>query len=375
QFDVVNARDINAFALPGGPMYVNRGMIEAARNEGEMAGVMAHEIAHVALRHATAQATRQNSVGSTLGQLGLILGGAILGGQTGAQAGAVAAQAWQTKYSREYETQADILGARIMADAGYDPRDLANIFRTIAQQASGRGPEFLSSHPDPGNRYQNINREAQALGVSNQPIKITREFSRVQERLQGMGRAPSYAEIQRGGYGNNGGSTNPTAGGRYSSRVPFPSYQTRVYSSNNIRLNVPSNWQEFSNGNSITFAPQGAYGDQGITRGAMIGVLQTNSNNLYNSSQEYVQSLLQGNSYLRPQSNFQQTNLAGRNAYVISLVGRSPITNQTEIVTIYTTVYGNGGMLYLAAVAPQVEASQYNGAFRNMIGSLRISGY
>src|SRR5215207_3365193 len=67
EFDVVNARDINAFALPGGPMYVNRGMIEAAKNEGEMAGVMAHEISHVALRHATAQATKQSSVGNTLG--------------------------------------------------------------------------------------------------------------------------------------------------------------------------------------------------------------------------------------------------------------------------------------------------------------------
>src|SRR5688572_6246493 len=89
QFKVVNASDINAFALPGGPMYVNRGMIEAARNEGEMAGVMAHEISHVALRHSTAQATKQSSAGSVLGQLGLILGGAILGGNTGAQLGAM----------------------------------------------------------------------------------------------------------------------------------------------------------------------------------------------------------------------------------------------------------------------------------------------
>src|SRR5688500_16138312 len=137
EFDVVNARDINAFALPGGPMYVNRGMIEAAKNEGEMAGVMAHEISHVALRHATAQATKQTSAKSTLGTIGLILGGAILGGQTGAQLGALGAQAWMTKYSRAYETQADALGARIMADAGYDPRDLANMFRTIAGERSG----------------------------------------------------------------------------------------------------------------------------------------------------------------------------------------------------------------------------------------------
>jgi predicted Zn-dependent protease len=130
-------RDINAFALPGGPMYVNRGMIEAARSEGEMAGVMAHEIAHIALRHGTSQATKQSNPLNQIGTIGLILGGAILGGQQGAQLGALGAQAWMTKYSRDYESKADILGAQIMANAGYDPRDLANMFRTIEQQSGG----------------------------------------------------------------------------------------------------------------------------------------------------------------------------------------------------------------------------------------------
>src|SRR5687767_2806973 len=96
KFDVVNARDINAFALPGGPMYVNRGMIEAAKNEGEMAGVMAHEISHVAMRHATAQHTKQTGATNTLRTLGLILGGAIVGGQAGAQLGAIGAAAFTT---------------------------------------------------------------------------------------------------------------------------------------------------------------------------------------------------------------------------------------------------------------------------------------
>src|SRR3712207_9346853 len=81
----IYASDINAFALPGGPMYVNRGLIEAAKTEGEMAGVMAHEISHVALRHATAQATKQSSIGNQILGIGAILGGAVLGGETGAQ--------------------------------------------------------------------------------------------------------------------------------------------------------------------------------------------------------------------------------------------------------------------------------------------------
>src|SRR5256714_978285 len=114
-FKVVNASDINAFALPGGPMYVNRGMIQAARNEGEMAGVMAHELSHVALRHGTAQASKAQKYGLLAGILGI--GGQIIGGPAGAAA-QVAGQGvgvYFLKFSREYETEADILGAQIMS--------------------------------------------------------------------------------------------------------------------------------------------------------------------------------------------------------------------------------------------------------------------
>ena len=137
-------------------MYVNRGMIEAARNEGEMAGVMAHELSHVALRHGTAQASKAQKYGLLAGILGI--GGAILGGPAGAAA-QIAGQGvgvYFLKFSREYETEADILGAQIMARAGYDPMDLANMFRTIEQQGGGSSGGFLSSHPSPANRYARI---------------------------------------------------------------------------------------------------------------------------------------------------------------------------------------------------------------------------
>ena len=144
-FKVVNARDINAFALPGGPMYVNRGMIEAARSEGEMAGVMAHEISHVALRHGTAQATKGQKYGLLAGIAGIA--GTIFGGPGVGQLAQAPFAVYFLKFSREYETEADILGAQIMASAGYDPRDLANMFRTIEQQGGGSGG-FLSSPPE-----------------------------------------------------------------------------------------------------------------------------------------------------------------------------------------------------------------------------------
>ena len=167
-FQVVNACDINAFALPGGPMFVNRGMIAAARNEGEVAGVMAHELSHVVLRHGTAQASKAQPY-----ELGA-LAGAVIGAIVGGTAGSVISQGTQfglgtafLRYSREYEKQADILGAQIMAAAGYDPRSMATMFQTIQKEGGSRGPQWLSSHPDPGNRSTYILAEAKSLQVSN----------------------------------------------------------------------------------------------------------------------------------------------------------------------------------------------------------------
>jgi predicted Zn-dependent protease len=132
-FETVNVREINAFALPGGPMFVNRGMIEAAKNEGEVVGVMAHEMSHVALRHGTAQASKASSAGAILPQIGGAILGAIIGGRTGQVISGVTqfgVGLQFMKFGREYERQADIEGAQIMARAGYDPRDMANMFKT-----------------------------------------------------------------------------------------------------------------------------------------------------------------------------------------------------------------------------------------------------
>jgi Zn-dependent protease with chaperone function len=374
RFKWVNASDLNAFALPGGPMYIDRGMIESAHNEGELAGVMAHELSHVALRHATAQATKQSSAGSTLRNLGLILGGAVLGGEAGAQLGAVFAQGFALKYSREYESQADTLGAQIMARAGYDPRDLANVFQTIQQQGGSGGPEWLSSHPDPGNRYAKINQEARMLDVSPNPIKITRDFERVQARFRSMPKARSMAEIEKYGGGNSGGTTSsPTAGGRYSSSVEPPSTRMRTYTEGNIiRLSVPENWREFAGGSDVQFAPEGAYGSDGITRGVMVGVA-AGQGNISQDSQAYLNEILQGNSYLRQQNRLTGTYVGDRQGYTTTLAGRSPLTGRTEVVTVYTTQTRSGQLVYITTVVPQDESYSYSSAFRSILNSIRFN--
>ncbi len=388
RFKIVNTRDINAFALPGGPMYVNRGLIEVARNEGEMAGVMAHEISHVALRHGTAQATRQSNPLTQLGMLGAIIGGAIIGGNAGAQLGAALfAGNFILKYSREYETNADILGARIMADAGYDPEDLANMFKTIAAQSQGgRPPEWLSSHPDPERRYAAINNEAKMLRVSTNPIKNTQGFARVQEKLRALPKARSMEEIEKNAprnpnTGNTGNTGNTESGvstemsrGTYSRNVPLPSSRTRVYQNGNLfQVAIPSNWREFGGQNDVWFAPEGAYGNNGITHGATIGVIQTNQNTLEKATEAYVNGILQSNDYLRQTSNFSRTSISGRTAYAISLAGRSPVTGTTEYALIYTTQLRNGNLFYIIGVAPQNDSYRYNRAFNNMVRAVRIN--
>lgn len=381
RFKVVNASDINAFALPGGPMYVNRGMIEAAKNEGEMAGVMAHEIAHVALRHGTAQATKQSSIGNQILGIGAILGGAILGGQAGAQLGAIFAQGYFLRYSRQYETDADILGAKILAAANYDPRDLANMFRTISQQSQGgRPPEWLSSHPDPENRYAKINREAELLRVSPNPIKYTREFARVKEKLQAMPKARSMAEIEKDAKNNpnsensSGGSNTEMSRGTYSRNVPLPSSSTQTYQGGDLfRVSVPSNWKQFPGQSDIWFAPEGAYGKDGITHGALIGIYKTQQRSLDKATDEYVKGILQANTYLRQSTGYSRFTLDGRAAYATRLSGRSPVTGQNEYALIYTTQLRNGDLMYVVGVAPQSDSYRYNRAFNSLVRSIEIN--
>jgi predicted Zn-dependent protease len=379
-FDVVNARDINAFALPGGPMYVNRGMIEAARSEGEMAGVMAHEISHVALRHATAQATETQKfqIGSVLGQIA----GAVIGGVPGAIIGTgsqIGFGAGALKYSRKYETQADILGAQIMARAGYDPRDLARMFQTIQAQGGSGGGGWFSSHPSPADRNARINQEAAMLRVDRNAGQDSRRFQQIQASLRGMGRASSMEEIARNGQrypsGENTGNypTNAPLG-----RVAAPSSRYQSYSElgGALRVNVPSNWRELASGNEVWFAPEGAYGQYQnqvvYTHGVNFGVEQTQSRNLQQATQDFLNRLAQGGGNMRQRTGVQRSTLSGRTALTSSLTNVNEATGQTEVVTVITTQLRNGQLFYMIAVAPQNEARSFQTAFSNILRTVQL---
>jgi len=201
-FTPVNVKEINAFALPGGPMFVNRGMFAAAASEGEVVGVMAHELSHVLLRHGTANLSKAQNPWLQLGQIAGAVGGAAVGGAAGsaiAQGSQIGLGAVLLRYSRDFEKQADLLGAQIMARAGYDPRALAHMFETIEKESKSSGggetPQWMSSHPNPGNRTQYITREAELVTIANRADG--RDFASIQTAFASLPPAKSMAEVER----------------------------------------------------------------------------------------------------------------------------------------------------------------------------------
>jgi predicted Zn-dependent protease len=139
EFHCVNSKQVNSFALPGGQVYIYRGVIEEADDEAQLAGVMAHEISHVALRHGTNQATRQEMSSGLFGILGGMVGGGSVSAITSQLGGGVIAGSVLVKYTRTSETQADILGTQILYDAGYDPRAMAQFFENAQNDEKKKG--------------------------------------------------------------------------------------------------------------------------------------------------------------------------------------------------------------------------------------------
>ncbi len=382
-FQVVDAKDENAFARPGGPMFICRGMIEGVKNEGELAGVMAHELSHVALRHGTAQATKATpyEIGEIAGQvLGAIVGGTA--GQviaTGSQFGIGTAF---MRFSREYEKQADLLGSHIMARAGYDPRDMAAVFQMLEQQGGPGAPQWLSDHPNPGNRYAYITKEAESLHVAGN-LRPTGELPTVQADLRRLPPAQTMAQLEKDAQnGNPQGSRGASGPGGQpvgtTGSFPTPSSQFRTYSEQGLfQISVPQNWHALSGNNAVRFAPQGAYGNANgqevFLLGTEVGVAGTQGDDLQSATQQLVQNMAQSNPNLQPQSDFQSTTISGRPGLRVTLSNVNE-TGQPEVVVLETTQMDDGSLFYTLNVAPQNQYPTYQRVFQRIVGSIRLTG-
>jgi Peptidase family M48 len=378
-FTPVNVKDINAFALPGGPMFVNRGMFEAAGGEGEVVGVMAHELSHVLLRHGTANATKAQ--GFQFGQLAGAIAGAVVGGGWGqviSEGSQFGLGTWLLKYSREYEKQADLLGVQIMARAGYDPRDLGRMFETIQKESHGGAPQWMSSHPDPGNRTTYIATEASHLQIVRRETH-PEEFQQARARFASLPPAKTMAELSRGSGGGTGtsGDRVPASVGRVGDPVPPPSAEFHAVQGGKLfDATVPSNWQAISSNSTVKFVPQNGYGTvEGgqtvFTHGVEFGVARASSRDLRDATQTLIGAFARSNPDLRQTGDPRDIRLSQRGGLGVSLINRSQ-RGQTERIGIYTTFLSDGNLFYLATIVPEDEADRYGPVFERIARSLRL---
>jgi len=176
QFDfhlLADPQTINAFALPGGPVFITRGLYKRLQNEGQLAGVLGHEIGHVVGRHSSEQMAKSQLAQTLVGAAGVAASDSGHG-QEAVQIGAFVAQMAQLRYGRQDELQADTLGVDFMSEAGYDPRGMVEVMKILESASNGqRPPEFLSSHPDPGNRVGVIQAEIEKKFPSGVPGELT----------------------------------------------------------------------------------------------------------------------------------------------------------------------------------------------------------
>ena len=374
QFFVVATREINAFALPGGPIFVNAGTIAAARNEGELAGVIAHEISHIALRHGTNQASKAYIAKVGLGIVGEIAGGD--GGDLGQIVnviGGAGANMIFLKFGRTAETQADLEGARLLAATSYDPRDMAKFFENLEARGGQRVPEMLSDHPDPGNRVAAINQALGSLQVSPKPIRDTEEFRRVKARLLG-GTIGSPDEP------NRIGPRDPTTI-EPGARPERPSSDQKQFQSRDgsFAIRYPANWDALGTqeGDDVIFAPKGAYGRLGdgvyVSHGIFAGVVAPGADDLGSANEIFVRRQIEANRDFRVQRDPERIEAGGRVWYRTVVVGPSAVTGVAEVDIIYSTATADGRLFYLITMAPEDEFEHYRPVFESIISSIQLA--
>jgi hypothetical protein len=368
EFHCVNDKAINAFALPGGYVFVNRGAIEAADNEAQLAGVIAHELSHVALRHGTNQATK-----AMLAETGLGIFGAVFGDSTGGalltQLGSFTAGGVLLRYSRTAESQADVMGTQVLYDAGYDPRAMAQFFEKLEGETKGKNPpEFFSDHPNPEHRVGRVDEEVEKLGgVPPNAKRDSPEFEAIKREVLAL---PVVKK------------RTPGAAGAAASPAP-PSRRFVEYRASSYTLKYPDNWKAYrdNNGGGVSFAPEGGVVDDGsghsaLAYGLIISVAQAkgdpNDGNALNSAtSRVIQDLQKSNPSMKIARPSERLRLNGQHGLSTYLSNVSPAGGQeTDWVV---TVLRPEGLVYFICVAPQSAYDNYDKAFSSVLDSVRFA--
>lgn len=358
EFHCVNSKEINAFALPGGYVFVNRGAIEVADNEAQLAAVMGHELSHVALRHGTAQASKAQLMQGAAGIFGGIFGGSA-GGALLTQGVALGAGSVLLHYSRSDETQADVLGTQALYDNGYDPRAMAQFFEKLEAETKGKNPpQFLSDHPNPGNRVARVDEEVDKLG--GVPANAKRD-------------SPEFEAIKREVLALPVVKSTPASAANAAPAPPsgtFVDYQGSVYA-----LKVPENWKKYEDKGNVTFAPDGGIlQNDGLAYGMIVSVHQVqvdaSENALDDATKALIRELAKTNAGLRIMRDPGRVKLNGQPGLSTYLSNDSPSGGQ-ETDWLLTVLQPEGLVAFLC-VAPKAAYPEYEKTFTAVLDSVRL---
>ena len=370
EFHCVNDRSINAFALPGGYVFVNRGAIEAADNEAELAAVMAHELSHVALRHGTNQATKAEAAQAGVGIFGAIFGGST-GGALLTQLGSFTAGGVLLKYSRSAETQADVMGTQVLYDSGYDPRAMAQFFEKLNEKSKGKNPpEFFSDHPSPDHRVERVDEEIDKLG--GPPPNARRDTPEFEAAKRAVMALPVVSKSSRAAATGKSPSGPP----------PAPSGTFTTYKNSGLSLKYPDNWKKFGGDESgATFGPEGGVVDDGSGHGALAYGLTVgtskgqgstgDSSALETATRQVISQLQQANPNMKVTREPQSVTLNNEPALSTYLSNDSPGGGQETDWLI--TVGRPQGLVYFVCTAPEKEFEDYHKTFGNILDSVRFT--
>lgn len=393
EFHVVEQKEINAFALPGGPMFVNVGTISAAQNEAQLAGVMAHEMSHVYMQHSAKQAG--NLLPGILAGLGQIAG-AVIGGAGGALArmgGQLSGGVLSMKFSRGDEAQADSVGAIIVYKAGYNPIELANFFEILNKQG-GSPPQFLSDHPNPGNRSAAITREIRDWPPKQYVIE-SQAFLDARKQADGI-KAYSAQEIADGAKQGLWARQNMQTGsvpehakasvaaavsGSMVADVSFeqvkPSNEFTETHQNGISISYPANWTSAAGQNSITIAPKAGVAQNAVAYGVIVSAAQdAKAGSLDQVARDLVQSLQQSNPGLRQSGDIRSIDVNGAQAREVDLAGASPIQQNGSPLPEHDWLVlregSQGSYVYLIFIAPERDFAALQPTFQRILNSVRL---
>ena len=368
EFHCVNDKAINAFALPGGYVFVNRGAIAAADNEAQLAGVIAHELSHVALRHGTAEATKAQAAQAGVGIIGAIFGGNA-GGALLTELGRFSAGGVLLRYSRTAETQADVVGTQVLYDAGYDPRALAQFFEKIEADSKGQNPpEFFSDHPNPEHRVERVEEEIDKLG--GLPTKMKRdsvEFETIKREVRAL------PVVKRETLGASGPAPRPMG------PPPAPSANYAEYQASAFAMKYPDNWKKYGEKNSVSFAPDGGVmedsdGKAGLAYGIIVDVTKVPGGSgeaLEKATDELIKSLQKENPKMKIARQPGPVRLNGQPGLSTYLSNESPAGGE-ETDWLVTTIRPEG-LLSIICVAPQKDYEKYDKTFSAILDSVRLA--